>query len=151
MYWIDLYKDIKLWVKFAKVAKENRNVLEKASMRVDKLGRIYTVINLPEEIQKGNDYMHEAWVLQNLRPFTETLLKIGLADVSYPELSKIEEADTSAYLVVIWPEVETIGSWPLLKNIGLYSILLIILKILYNLFFEYRLNDYVTHFFNYVF
>lgn len=151
MYWIDLYKDIRLWIKFAKVAKENRSVLEEASMRVDRLGRIYTVINLPEEIQQGNEYMHEAWVLQNLKPFSEILLKIGLADYSYPELSKIEESGTCAYLVVMYPEVETIGGWPILKNIVIYGLVLILLKILYNLFFSYQLDSYVTQFINYIF
>ena len=73
MYWIKLIKDIRLWMRFAKVAKQNREYLEKHNLRVDKLGRIYTVINLPEEIRKTNEYMHEAWVLQNLKPFTQVL------------------------------------------------------------------------------
>ena len=66
MYWWKLIKDIRLWRKFAKISKANREKLKESSMRVDNLGRIYTVVNLPEEVAKGNEYMHEAWVLQNL-------------------------------------------------------------------------------------
>ena len=60
MYWINLIKDIRLWFRFAKVAKQNRAYLEKNKLRVDRLGRIYTVINLPEEI---------AYLCQIMLPF----------------------------------------------------------------------------------
>lgn len=133
MYWIDLIKDIRLWVRYAKVAKQNREYLEKHKMRVDRIGRIYTVINLPEEIAQGNEYMHEAWVLQNLKPFTKILLEIGVADYAYPEVSKIDEPNSNAFLVVMYPEAETITLPKILWNATLWTVSIIALRILYKL------------------
>lgn len=133
IYWWRLYKDIKLWIKFAKIAKQSKDYLEEHKLRVDKLGRIYTVINLPEEIAQGNEYMHEAWVFQNLKPFTEVILKIGLAGHAYPEVSKIDEVGTSAYLVVLYPEVSNISIFKFLWNVVLYTGSYFIIKFLINL------------------
>lgn len=131
MYWIDLIKDIRLWVRFAKVAKQNRAFLEKNKLRVDRLGRIYTVINLPEEIAQGNEYMHEAWVLQHLKPFTQTLLEIGVADYAYPEVSKIDEPNSSAFLVVMYPESEAITFGKILWNTTIWTVGFFAVKALY--------------------
>jgi len=131
MYWIDLVKDIRLWRRFAKISKQNREYLEKNKMRVDRLGRIYTVINLPEEVSQGNEYMHEAWVLQHLKPFTQVLLEIGLADYTYPEVSKIEEPNTAAYLVVMYPEVETISFKRIVWNLFLWTASFFIIRAVY--------------------
>lgn len=133
MYWINLIKDIRLWIRFAKISKQNREFLEKHNMRVDKLGRIYTVINLPEEIRKTNEYMHEAWVLQNMKPFTQVLLEIGIADYAYPEVSRIEEPNADAYLVVMYPEADTISIRRFLLNILIWGGSIFALKIIYKL------------------
>jgi len=151
MYWINLYKDIRIWMKFAKVAKESEDFLAQHHLRVDRLGRIYTVVNLPEEVQEGNDYMHEAWVLQHLKPYTEVLLKIGLADYSYPEISRIEQPNVAAYLVVMYPEAETIGFWPIIKNIMLYAGGFLLLKLLFNIFIQYDGMGYLTKLINFIF
>ena len=47
MYLIDLYNDFVIWYKYAKVTKSNREKLEANNLRVDWLGRVYTVINVP--------------------------------------------------------------------------------------------------------
>ena len=133
MYWIKLIKDIRLWMRFAKVAKQNREYLEKHNLRVDKLGRIYTVINLPEEIRKTNEYMHEAWVLQNLTPFTQVLLEIGVADYAYPEVSRIDESDADAYLVVMYPEAEAVSFRKIIWNLFLWTAGFFVLKTIYKL------------------
>ena len=137
MYWIDLYKDIRTWITFSRVAKENRKFLEEHKMRVDKLGRIYSVLNLPPEVDINNDYMCQGWVIQNLKPFTEVLLKIGLADFAYPEISKIETPGAAAYLVVMYPEATTITLTNLIKNIAIYGLSLIALRIIYKLLIQY--------------
>ena len=105
MYWKDLYDDIVIWRKFAKVAKDSREILEKHNLRVDRLGRIYGVVNLPDDMIKSNDYMVEGWVLQNLAPFNKALEEIGLAGFAYPEVSRINDPGVFAYLVVLYPDV----------------------------------------------
>jgi len=50
MYIIKLYKELKLWWQIRKVAKSEETTLREKGFRVDWVGRIYTVINLPEEV-----------------------------------------------------------------------------------------------------
>ena len=138
MYWYRLLKDIILWRKFAKIAKSSRKKLEPHNLRVDNIGRIYTVINLPPEVVEGNEYMHEAWVLKNLGPYSKALEEIGLAGYAYPEMERIQEPGSAAYLLVLYPETPTIGWWPIIKNILLYTIGFIIVRVLYRV-----LDDFV--------
>ena len=49
MYIIDLYKELQVWRKIKKIAKNAEKELNEKGFRVDWVGRIYTVINLPEE------------------------------------------------------------------------------------------------------
>jgi hypothetical protein len=133
MYWWKLYKDIKLWRRFSKVSKSSREKLEEYNLRVDWLGRIYTVVNLPEEVANGNEYMHEAWVLQNLGPFNKALEEVGLAGYAFPEMSRIEEPGTAAYLLVLYPEASTISITRFLFNIFIWIGGFIVLKILYRI------------------
>ena len=41
---------LKIWYKIRKIANENKTKLLEKGFRVDWIGRIYTVINLPEEV-----------------------------------------------------------------------------------------------------
>ena len=50
MYIFDVINEINIWRKVRAVAKENEKVLAAVGFRVDWVGRIYTVINLPEEV-----------------------------------------------------------------------------------------------------
>lgn len=139
-YWINLLKDIKIWYKFQKIAKENKKLLAKYNLRVDYLGRIYTVINLPEELQGGNEYIHETFVLQNLKPFTDVLLKIGIADYSYPEISKINEPGVYAYLVIIYPEFKALSLSKFIFNIFIIISIILLIKVLFKLFILYKIT-----------
>lgn len=134
MYWVNLIRDIKIWYKFAKIAKQNREFLSKNNLRVDYLGRIYTVVNLPEELQNGNEYLHQSWVLENLKPFTNVLLKIGIADYAYPEIIKINQPNTCAYLVIMYPEAESLSFTKFIYNVFLLFLFFVLIKIIYKFF-----------------
>ena len=48
---ISLLKKIRLFNLYKKIVKENRNEIEKSfGLRIDKAKRMYTVLNIPEEI-----------------------------------------------------------------------------------------------------
>jgi hypothetical protein len=47
--------------------------------------------------------------MQQLSPFNEVLIELGIADYSYPEVQKIEEKDVNAYLVVMYTELNNIS------------------------------------------
>lgn len=101
-YWFNFIKEFRILYKYRKAAISLRKELEETGLRVDNLGRIYTVINLKEELLTQPELMQQSYVLGQLGPITNILMKYGMADNSFPEISKIE--NSSSYLVVCWPE-----------------------------------------------
>jgi hypothetical protein len=129
--------DIRQW-RIVKKATQEAEVIErfkafKYEMRVDKIGRIYTVINVPEELLP---YEHRnqvwPWVLEQLREIDDLLLEIRLNDMLYPEVE--QHPDAPAYVVKLVPPSDSISIWKFLswiRNIAFVSLsILIINKVL---------------------
>ena len=115
-YWYDLYKDIRIWWIFRKTSRENIKMLnEDHELRVDWLGRIYGVINMPEEVVGAAPQIQQAYVLQQISKWGPLTTEMGLADIIYPEIDRL--AGTNSYLVIMWPQYEALGLWYILGNI----------------------------------
>ena len=107
---------------------------EEHTLRVDWIGRIYGVVNLPEEVQTAAGEVQQAYVLQQITKYGDVMLKIGLADVVYPEIEKVP--GSTSYLVVLWPVFEDFNLWKILGNIirtsvigfGLYLLVRLVLN-----------------------
>lgn len=146
MYILKLIKEIRIWLKIRKIAKENEKLLNENRFRVDWIGRIYTVINLPEEVVNA-PISQEGYVLMKLREFDKVFLDLGIADYVSPEMQKIDNSDS--FLLIISPNSEYISFWPffwfILKVFGIYigiKILIHLIKYLY---------PHFTWFFNLIF
>ena len=74
MYISKLYKELKIWWQIRKVAKSEEIALQEKGFRVDWIGRIYTVINLPEEVATA-PISQEGYVLMKLREHDKFLLE----------------------------------------------------------------------------
>ena len=98
MYISKLYKELNIWRKIRKIAKSEEEALNEKGFRVDWIGRIYTVINLPEEVATA-PISQEGYVLMKLREHDQFLLQLGIADYVSPEFSKIEGTDS--FLLVL--------------------------------------------------
>jgi len=121
-YWADLYREIRIWYIFRRTASDNTKMLnEEHSLRVDWIGRIYGVVNLPEEVQTAAGEVQQAYVLQQITKYGEVMTKIGLADVVYPEIERV--SGTSSYLVVLWPVFEDFNIWSIIGNVIRTSII----------------------------
>lgn len=103
-YWYNFFKELIYAYKYRKAALSIKEELEKEGLRVDYLGRIYTVINLAPEMYNQPELMQQGYILQQLNPITQILMKHGMADSSFPDLRKIEDAE--AYLIILYPESE---------------------------------------------
>jgi len=114
-YWSELVSEIRIWWIFRKAAIENTNKLNDSDLRVDWLGRIYGVVNMPEEVVTAAPQVQQAYVLQQINKWGPLTLEMGLADIIYPEINRIP--GTSAYLVVMWPQYDALGLWFILGNI----------------------------------
>ena len=108
-----------------------RKALGDKGFRVDWIGRIYTVINLPEEVATA-PISQEGYVLMKLREHDQFLLKLGIADYISPEFNKIENTDS--FLLVLSPDREYFKLWPFLVSAFKTAGLILLLRLLYLLF-----------------
>tara|TARA_R110000803_G_scaffold140783_2_gene207321 strand:- start:216 stop:668 length:453 start_codon:yes stop_codon:yes gene_type:complete len=131
MYIINLYKEIKIWAKIRSIAKENEAVLSKKSFRVDWIGRIYTVINLPEEVVSA-PISQEGYVLMQLREHDKMFLELGIADYVSPEFNPIPE--TNSFLLVLSADKEYFKLRPFVISIVKTTILIFALRLCYVMF-----------------
>jgi len=131
-YWRDLYSEIRIWWVFKKTADQNTNLLNEAKLRVDWLGRVYTVVNLPEEVQTASGEIQQAYVLQKISEFGDVMMKIGLGDIVYPEIQKIN--GTAGWLVVLWPTFDNLQVLRVISYIFRSTILFTVIYLLTRLF-----------------
>lgn len=128
---IKAYREIRIWQKVRKVAMEYKDQLGSMGFRVDWIGRIYTVINLPEEVITAAPQIQEGYVLMQLRDYDRLFLQLGLAGDIFPEMERIEEDDVSAFLLILSPESEYLSLWSLIKFILSLSVTMLLLRILW--------------------
>ena len=121
-YWGEFREDFRIWRRFRKAARSQEDILTKNNMRVDWLGRIYTVINMPEEVINNQEMVQQGWVIGQLKPFNEILLQIGIADFAYPEISRVP--NSNSYLIVMYPEIDALNPWRMLWNFFITGFLL---------------------------
>lgn len=114
-YWADLISEIRIWWIFRSTAQKSADQLNQENLRVDWLGRIYGVINMPEEVVGAAPQVQQAYVLQQINKWGPVTTEIGLSDIIYPEIEKIP--GTASYLVVMWPQYDALGIWYILGNL----------------------------------
>ena len=131
MYISKLYKELNIWRKIRKIAKSEEEALNEKGFRVDLIGRIYTVINLPEEVATA-PISQEGYVLMKLREHDQFLLQLGIADYVSPEFSKIEGTDS--FLLVLSADRDYFKLWPFLVSMAKTTGLILILRIVYLIF-----------------
>ena len=135
MYITNLYKELKIWLKIRSIAKEAEVKLNEKGFRVDWVGRIYTVINLPEEVVSA-PISQEGYVLMQLREHDKLFLDLGIADYVSPEFNPIP--DTDSFLLVLSADREYFKLWPLIKSLGKTILLLVLIRILYVMLSSYN-------------
>ena len=131
MYITDLYNELKIWNKIRSIAKESETKLKEKGFRIDWVGRIYTVINLPEEVVSA-PISQEGYVLMQLREHDKLFLELGIADYVSPEFEPIP--DTDSFLLVLSADREFLKLWPFVKSIAKTSGLILLLRLAYVLF-----------------
>jgi hypothetical protein len=151
MYWYKLYKEIRLWYIFRKVAKANEEFLANNNLRVDWIGRIYTVLNMPPEVLASPEIAQEGWVFQQLPKMTKVLMEMGIAEAAFPSMEKIEGTD--GFLVVLWPEFDRLSFWSILGHTVLTTVIIILAKLGFNLAANHweSISQSISNLWNYIF
>jgi hypothetical protein len=98
--------DIKNYLYIRRIIKNNSNSIEwkKFKLRVDWVGRIYTVINLPPEVLYSPDTPEEirpAYVIEESKPLNEYLTSLNLQEIILPSINPIPES--TSYLLTYTP------------------------------------------------
>jgi len=143
MYLLNAYREYIIWKRVRSVANEYTDQLGSEGFRVDWIGRIYTVINLPEEVITAAPQIQEGYVLMKLRDYDKLFLKLGIADYIVPEMERIEGEDSAAFLLILSPDRDYIRVWPFIKFLLRMGILAIVLRIVYVI--GERNLDVITH------
>ena len=131
-FWPELFKELRVWWIFKRTANRSQEDLNKEhGLRVDWLGRIYGVVNLPEEVQGASGEIQQAYVLNKITKYGDSMLKIGLADIVYPEIQKVK--GTASYLVILWPVFETLQIIEIIKGLFTNTIFGFLIYIIYRL------------------
>jgi hypothetical protein len=114
LYWPRFFKEAWYTRKYYKAVKSIESELIEENLRVDWIGRIYTVINVKEELVQQPDLMQQSWVFQQLGPINTILLKHGLSNDAFPEITKIDQV---SYLVVLYPETDHFNLYSYIRNL----------------------------------
>ena len=146
MYIFNLINEINIWRKVRAIALENEGLLKENGFRVDWVGRIYTVINLPEEVV-NQPFSREGYVLMKLREYDSLFLNMGIADAIAPELVDLQDAE--AYLLILSPDRDYIKLWPFLISLFKTGGLFLLLRLVYLLLSSYWGS--ITSAFNWLF
>lgn len=115
LFWPRFFKEAWITRKYYKAVKSIEPELNAANLRIDWIGRIYGVVEIKEEFRTQPEMIQQSMVFQELGPINNILMKYGLSDLSYPEISKIPETDQ--FLVVLYPENDYFNSFAFLRNI----------------------------------
>ena len=115
LFWPRFFTEVYYTIKYYNAVNSIKEELISQGLRIDWIGRIYTVVNIKEEFAQQPEMIQQSIVFQQLKPINDILLKYGLSDLSFPEISKIP--GTYQFLVVLFPENDYFN-WPaFLRNI----------------------------------
>jgi len=115
LYWPRFFKEAWITRKYYKAVKAVEPELTAAGLRVDYIGRIYGVVEIQNEFLNQPDLVQQSLVFQQLGPINEILVKYGLSDLSYPEISKIP--GSAQYLVVLYPDNDYFTWTAVIRNL----------------------------------
>jgi hypothetical protein len=85
------------------------------NLRIDLIGRMYTVVSLREEDMGDGDDVKRFKVLEKMRPINEYLTSLGLQEIIVPNITVIK--DSRSYLITYSPIFEQFSWTWLIVNV----------------------------------
>jgi hypothetical protein len=101
-------KKLKLFLSYRKIIKSNKSeILQKFGFRIDNANRIYTVLNIPEELvgdayslkKSDIDTISQNFIREFVKEVSTLLNSKGLNELF--DIYKVEKVDKYSYLIVI--------------------------------------------------
>ena len=105
---MSVIKDIRNFFSYKKIVKKNRvNLKDKFNLRIDNADRLYTVLNIPSDLEepynlrKGDiDTIAQTYIREYIASLSENLNSIGLAEM-YDFYEPRKKVDKYSYLIII--------------------------------------------------
>jgi hypothetical protein len=123
-------KDIRNYFFLRRIIKRemmNSPLWSKNNLRVDWIGRIYTVMNLPPEVTMAPDLPKELWpayLVDQSKGLNEYLTSLNLHEIIIPEYKEIPES--TSYLLVYYPYFRNLTLWWIISRTIFWSSAIII-------------------------
>lgn len=114
LFWPKFIEEAWFTFKYYRAVKSIESELTEAGLRVDWIGRIYTVINLEGDIVKQPEVLQQSYVFQQLGPINTILIKYGLSNDSFPEITRLSP---ESYLIVLYPENDYFNLSLFIRNV----------------------------------
>ena len=114
-YWYNFILEFRIWFIFQTTTKRNRKKLEERDLRVDWIGRVYGVVNMPDEVLGAAEEIQQAFVLKQMGQFGGVLNELKLSNVVYPQMQEIP--GSGAYLVIFWPVLDRLKIFAIIGSI----------------------------------
>lgn len=115
LHWFRFFQEFRIWLLFMNKTKSNRELLEKDELRVDWIGRVYGVVNVPDEVLGAAEEIQQAYVLKEMGRFGRVMTELNLSNIVYPQMQEIK--GSGAYLVIFWPVLDKLDLLMILLNI----------------------------------
>ena len=103
---LKIIQEIKLYLEFIRIVKREKNSSQfwlRKNLRVDRLNRIYTVINLPPQVTMATDLpknVRPSFVVTEIKPINEYFKSLNLEELLTMWIKPVEGTNEESYLVV---------------------------------------------------
>ena len=95
---INFFKKVKLYIEYRKLIKKNQDKIKKLGLEEDYIGRLYTVVNMPEDGKKYGEKLRSKYLTDYIKDCDVTFKEVGLSEfVGIYYMDKIDEVN---YLVI---------------------------------------------------
>ena len=144
-YWYNFILEFRIWLIFQHTTKKARKLLEENDLRVDWIGRVYGVVNVPDEVLGAAEEIQQAYVLKQLGQFGEVLKSLRLANIVYPQIQAI--SNTGAYLVIFWPVLDRLNIINAIGHILYTALYTFVFYLLFRILIVYDVFGSIIDFF----
>ncbi len=103
---LKIIQEIKLYLEFIRIVKREKNSSQfwlRKNLRVDRLNRIYTVVNLPPQVTMATDLpknVRPSFVVTEIKPINEYFKSLNLEELLTMWIKPVEGTNDESYLVV---------------------------------------------------
>lgn len=147
LFIVNLVREIFEWRYIYKTTKANTEAIKEYGLRLDWLGRPYTVCNIPESVYQ-NEKGVEPYIIMQLRKYDAIFIKMNLTEVLYPEIERLVTDDTYAFIFLFTGKREYIRFNMILKYFLKYAFIGIILFFLIKVIIKN--SHLITQFIDYI-